>query len=178
MFFISLYILSGFLNLISPQPYPYVMIIAYRVVFPILIIDYKWRSNLINNVVMAVAVFYFSYRIKPTEIFMMDILTSSIFTCLGMLIGGQNLESHVRYFEIQDQQIDQALEVEKAKNEAKTNFVANMSHEIRTPVNSILGLNELILRETNERKTKEYAENIRASGDILLKIISDIIDFS
>ena len=178
MFFISLYILSGFLNLISPQPYPYVMIIAYRVVFPILIIDYKWRSNLINNVVMAVAVFYFSYRIKPTEIFMMDILTSSIFTCLGMLIGSQNLESHVRYFEIQDQQIDQALEVEKAKNEAKTNFVANMSHEIRTPVNSILGLNELILRETNERKTKEYAENIRASGDVLLKIISDIIDFS
>ena len=178
LFYISLYVFSAHLNLMAPTPYPYVMIIAYRGIFPVLIIDYKWRNNLINNLVMSIAVFYFSYKYKPQEIFMLDILTSSIFTCLGMLVGGRNLDSHMRFLSVQDNQLDQALEVEKAKNEAKTNFVANMSHEIRTPVNSILGLNELILRETDEKQTREYAENIRASGEVLLKLISDIIDFS
>ncbi|MBQ0027406.1 MAG: response regulator [Lachnospiraceae bacterium] len=60
----------------------------------------------------------------------------------------------------------------------KSTFLANMSHEIRTPINSIVGMNEMILRENEEPVIKEYAEYIDRSSRLLLGIISDILDFS
>ena len=67
--------------------------------------------------------------------------------------------------------------VEKAEK-ARDIFLANMSHELRTPINTILGLNELILRESQEEAVKEYARDIRQAGNILLALVSDILDFS
>ena len=67
--------------------------------------------------------------------------------------------------------------VEKAEY-ARDIFLANMSHELRTPINTILGLNELILRESQEETVKEYARDIRQAGNILLALVSDILDFS
>lgn len=67
--------------------------------------------------------------------------------------------------------------IEKAEK-ARDIFLANMSHELRTPINTILGLNELILRESQEEAVKEYARDIRQAGNILLALVSDILDFS
>ena len=67
--------------------------------------------------------------------------------------------------------------VEKAES-ARDVFLANMSHELRTPINTILGLNELIIRESHEDAIKEYALDIRHAGNILLTLISDILDFT
>lgn len=66
----------------------------------------------------------------------------------------------------------------EAKAQAKTDFLANMSHEIRTPINAILGMNEMILRESEETQVLEYAGNIDNAGKKLLGIINDILDFS
>lgn len=66
---------------------------------------------------------------------------------------------------------------EKAEG-ARDIFLANMSHELRTPINTILGLNELILRESQEETIKEYARDIRQAGNVLLTLVSDILDFS
>lgn len=63
-------------------------------------------------------------------------------------------------------------------NKAKSNFLANMSHEIRTPINAVLGIDELIIRESSEKEIVDYARNIQASGKALLSIINDILDFS
>jgi len=63
-------------------------------------------------------------------------------------------------------------------NEAKSRFLANMSHEIRTPINTILGMNEMILRESKSEDVVGYSENIKKSGEILLALINDILDFS
>lgn len=63
-------------------------------------------------------------------------------------------------------------------NKAKSTFLANMSHEIRTPLNAILGMNELILRETRSGSIREYALTIQSSGNSLLSIISDVLDIS
>ena len=73
-----------------------------------------------------------------------------------------------------------ALKSERATaaNEAKTSFLSNMSHEIRTPVNAILGMNEMILRETSEETIRGYSENIKSASSSLLGIINDILDFS
>ncbi len=75
-------------------------------------------------------------------------------------------------------------ELETAKQEAwhanqvKSDFLANMSHEIRTPINAILGFDEMILRETKENDTFNYASDIKDSGQTLLSIVNDILDLS
>ena len=63
-------------------------------------------------------------------------------------------------------------------NYAKSNFLANMSHEIRTPINAVLGMDEMILRESSEENIIEYATSIKRAGESLLSLVSDILDFS
>ncbi|MBR5970152.1 MAG: response regulator [Lachnospiraceae bacterium] len=71
-----------------------------------------------------------------------------------------------------------AMEATDAANRSKSDFLANMSHEIRTPINAVLGMNEMILRESKEPETISYAENVDSAGKNLLSIINDILDFS
>ena len=61
---------------------------------------------------------------------------------------------------------------------AKTRFLASMSHEIRTPINSILGMNEMILKESRDPNILNYAGIINDSGTMLLSIINDVLDVS
>ena len=63
-------------------------------------------------------------------------------------------------------------------NQAKSSFLANMSHEIRTPINAVLGMDEMILRESKEAQTKKYAADIMSAGKTLLSLINDILDLS
>ncbi len=65
-----------------------------------------------------------------------------------------------------------------AAGQAKSRFLAQMSHEIRTPINAVLGMNEMILRETGDENIREYAGNIQAAGANLLSLINSILDFS
>ncbi len=63
-------------------------------------------------------------------------------------------------------------------NKAKTDFLAHMSHDIRTPINAILGMDEMILRESNEKNITTYATDISAAGKTLLMLVNDILDLS
>ncbi len=63
-------------------------------------------------------------------------------------------------------------------NQAKSEFLANMSHEIRTPINAIVGMNEMILRESKDENITEYAGYISEASSSLLTLINDILDFS
>lgn len=63
-------------------------------------------------------------------------------------------------------------------SEAKGRFLANMSHEIRTPIHAVLGMDEMILRESREDNIKEYAMDIQNAGQTLLSLINDILDIS
>ena len=89
---------------------------------------------------------------------------------------------------------DAALESAKQASDAKTDFLANTSHEIRTPINAVLGMNEMILRETAKaerledsdsagfrdafKKIRTYSGNVDSAGTNLLSIINDILDFT
>ncbi len=66
---------------------------------------------------------------------------------------------------------------EKADN-SKTRFLANMSHEIRTPMNAIMGMTELVLRDSINDQVRKNVGNIQSAGNTLLTIINDILDFS
>ncbi|MCR5357000.1 MAG: response regulator [Lachnospiraceae bacterium] len=82
------------------------------------------------------------------------------------------------------QQVDELRKIADEKqraielSDAKTNFLASMSHEIRTPINSIIGMNEMILRENKEPSISEYARTVQSSGKMLLSLINDVLDFS
>ncbi len=76
------------------------------------------------------------------------------------------------------------IRVEKEKqlaitaSESKANFLANMSHEIRTPINTVIGMNEMILRENEDSTIQDYANNIKNASHMLLGIVNDILDIS
>ncbi|MCR5311837.1 MAG: response regulator [Lachnospiraceae bacterium] len=63
-------------------------------------------------------------------------------------------------------------------SKSKSKFLANISHEIRTPINAVLGFNELVIREASEDKIRNYAIDIRKSGDTMLNLINDLLDIS
>ncbi|MBR4726056.1 MAG: response regulator [Lachnospiraceae bacterium] len=75
-------------------------------------------------------------------------------------------------------QIIELKEAAEAANQAKSKFIAHVSHEIRTPINAVIGMNELIVRESNEDVIISYAEQSLRAGRTLLFLINDILDFS
>ena len=77
-----------------------------------------------------------------------------------------------------EKKLESDLQIAEARSEAKSVFLSNMSHEIRTPINAVLGMNEMILRESREPNTIEYAENVKNAGNTLLGLVNDILDFS
>ncbi len=78
----------------------------------------------------------------------------------------------------EEDRLKQAIEEAKMANKAKSDFLANMSHEIRTPMNAVLGMNEMILRESEDPDIVSYSENIDRAGKNLLSLINDILDLS
>ena len=75
-------------------------------------------------------------------------------------------------------EIREAKEEAEYANQAKSRFLANMSHEIRTPINAVLGMDEMILRESSEKEIRGYATDIYTAGNTLLSLINDILDSS
>lgn len=69
-------------------------------------------------------------------------------------------------------------ELMERSERAKSEFFASMSHEIRSPINAVLGMNELILRDSNEDRIRSFARDINTAGQSLLSIVNEILEFS
>ncbi len=71
-----------------------------------------------------------------------------------------------------------AQEEALSASDLKSRFLSNMSHEIRTPINAILGMNEMIYRETDQTEIREYSQNISKAGASLMALVNDILDIA
>jgi len=98
--------------------------------------------------------------------------------------GGGAVNGHIGTVTDITESHHQSLALERAKSEAeaaaraKSLFLANMSHEIRTPLNAVIGMTTLLLDTPMSEDQRDFARTIRASGETLLEIINDILDYS
>ncbi len=100
------------------------------------------------------------------SVIMVGLLTSVLLMFLNRMYEEENALSQQQKKEIEE------------LNRAENHFFSSMSHEIRTPINTIIGLNEIILREDISEEVAENARNIQGASKLLLTLINDILDIS
>ncbi|MCR4789045.1 MAG: response regulator [Lachnospiraceae bacterium] len=131
-------------------------------------INPKRKSIILLGFISQLCCFMFQYRHQ-----------NMMFFSLGIAVV---VLSFYMTLENEDVKLIDQLNVEKDKadkaNAAKSNFIANVSHEIRTPINAVLGMDEMILRETHEESTRQYAYDIKSAAQTLHGIINEILDLS
>lgn len=104
-----------------------------------------------------------------------DVLTGVVVSSASL---GVAMYLHFRIYKKQQVFLMQAREEAMEANRAKSTFLANMSHEIRTPINVMLGMNEMILRESESREVVQYAKSVEKAGNYLLSLINNILDIT
>ncbi|MBO4390952.1 MAG: response regulator [Lachnospiraceae bacterium] len=107
-----------------------------------------------------------------------DTLLGSAILLVGMFLVILMVNRIVRWQEKANRQLKESAAYAEKAGQAKAEFLAQMSHEIRTPINAVIGMDEMILRETEDPQIREYAGNIQSAGRTLLELVNGILDFS
>ena len=177
MLFPSLFIYGGGYQ--GGMPFFFV----FAVVFTIYMLD-GWYMLIVSilELIGYSFLFVFAYH-HPEHIIPfateLDVLNDTIigFVTVCISLGG-TMYAQIHMYKKQQQELKIAQKEAEASNQAKSAFLANMSHEIRTPIHMILGMNEIVTRETKNKQVKEYSEKIEKTSKMLLSLVDGILDVS
>ncbi len=148
-----------------------------------LILEGVWRKIILAFMMVIPALEFYAAYYNPDIIreghtkhmMYLDIMVAIIL--VGLLIY-MTVQFQNRLYMAQNEQSKEYAQKVEELNRSQNRFFSNMSHEIRTPINTIIGLNEMILREDVSDEVAEDAANIQAAGKMLLHLINDILDMS
>lgn len=93
------------------------------------------------------------------------------------IIENGEKNGHMLWFINQTQQLHTMQKLKEA-DEAKTQFLMKVSHELRTPMNTMLGMNEMIIRESAEEEIRNYAREVAGAGAHMMALIDEVLDAS
>lgn len=147
---------------------------------------YELHIQILNNYdgsVLRDEVFHIHKKPRLLELLFVKILLAVLGALLVGFIVWRFMQTTI--IRRQYEEIRLAKEEADRANGAKSRFLANMSHEIRTPINTIMGMDEMILREDTENVPEEYsknvtgyAKNIKRASELLLGLVNDVLDLS
>ena len=124
---------------------------------------------------------YLSY-FQPDVIRPITTEMSHLFSFVALVLIGTAMSIMIifrnEYYKMEVRKSNEQKKEIEALNEAQNHFFSSMSHEIRTPINTIIALNEMILRENISDEVAEDAANIQSASKMLLHLINDILDMS
>ncbi|WP_029231075.1 DegV family protein [Butyrivibrio sp. VCB2006] len=157
--------------------------IIFTYLYTGLVLSGKWRPIMLVVLTIESIIFYFdnylhSERVVEHErqIFFIDSLVSVIM--VGTICCIMVWFVEWMFIEENKRAKEETRKFEEL-NKSQNRFFSSMSHEIRTPINSILGLNEIILRQEDaSEEIKKDAGNIQGAGKMLLALVNDILDLS
>lgn len=158
---------------------PYFFVFA--IVFTVFMLEGIWTVLIaaLEIVVYVGICLYAYYNIIPADRYTSNsyILSDTIFgfVVVGIALGVTMFLQFGMYNKKQNE-LKIAQEEAQHFSNAKSDFLANMSHEIRTPLNVILGMNEVILRESDSNLIKGYSGDIQRAGKTLLLLINNVLD--
>lgn len=156
--------------------------LLFGVVFVCLVVKNKIKYVLIISSFILNAICYYLAYCHPQIMIHHTVKVAYVdsfatLTIVAALICGMILFQNAIYRSENETTQKQKKEIEEL-NEMQNRFFANMSHEIRTPINTIIGLNEMILREDVSDEVAADAKSIQGASNMLLALINDILDMS
>ena len=152
----------------------YISVVIFLIMIIALLIKYGKTLDKRRHIVTTTSIVCLFLALVSQLVYTQNSLTSTGITIV--------LVSTYLIAENSDVLLIEQLKFEKDRannaNASKSSFIANVSHEIRTPINAILGMNEMILRESVEDNITQYAQDIANASYALYGIINDVLDVS
>ncbi len=138
-----------------------------------LIRNYKEMEKKKREIILLTVIFQVAVSIYQA------VFPLSLISCMGITLVNLGFFLTVESPDVHlIEQLKEEKELADGANRAKSTFLASMSHEIRTPIHAVMGMSEMILRESKEEETLSYAGDIHSAAGSLLNIVNDILDFS